>query len=108
MGRAMCLGSATLLRRRRRIEMAESSPRGAAQVGSGTSRMVGFGRGWRWAVSFALAGFVPLSTAQANPALVVDVDTGTVLYESQATVPWFPASLTKLMTTYVALSAVRE
>ncbi|MCW6508947.1 D-alanyl-D-alanine carboxypeptidase family protein [Lichenifustis flavocetrariae] len=46
--------------------------------------------------------------AQANPALVVDVDSGRVLYETQGTAPWFPASLTKLMTTYVALSAVRE
>jgi D-alanyl-D-alanine carboxypeptidase len=44
----------------------------------------------------------------AAPALVVDVDSGKVLYAERATDPWFPASITKLMTTYVALSAVQE
>jgi D-alanyl-D-alanine carboxypeptidase len=44
----------------------------------------------------------------ASPALVVDVDSGKVIYAEQATQPWFPASITKLMTAYVALQAVRE
>ena len=38
----------------------------------------------------------------------MDVATGNVLYENEATQPWYPASLTKLMTVYVALSAVRD
>jgi D-alanyl-D-alanine carboxypeptidase len=46
--------------------------------------------------------------AFATPALVIDVDSGQVLYERQATANWYPASLTKLMTVYVALSAVRD
>ncbi len=46
--------------------------------------------------------------ARATPALVMDVATGDVLYDNQATQPWYPASLTKLMTVYVALNAVRE
>ena len=46
--------------------------------------------------------------AAAAPALVVDLASGDVLYQEQATQPWYPASLTKLMTSYVALSAVRE
>jgi D-alanyl-D-alanine carboxypeptidase len=46
--------------------------------------------------------------ASAAPALVIDVDSGQVLYQRQATENWFPASLTKLMTAYVALSAVRD
>ncbi len=46
--------------------------------------------------------------ASATPALVVDVDTGQTLFERDATAPWYPASLTKLMTTYVALQAVRD
>lgn len=45
--------------------------------------------------------------ARATPALVMDVATGDVLYQNQATQPWYPASLTKLMTVYVALNAVR-
>jgi D-alanyl-D-alanine carboxypeptidase len=47
--------------------------------------------------------------ALANgPALVVDAHTGRVLHAERATDPWYPASITKLMTTYVALSLVRE
>src|SRR5579863_1372293 len=46
--------------------------------------------------------------AAANPSLVIDVDSGQVLSESQSTADWYPASLTKLMTVYVALHAVRE
>src|SRR3954452_11311763 len=48
------------------------------------------------------------AAAAATPALVVDVDTGKVLYADHATDPWFPASITKLMTTYVALDMVRS
>jgi D-alanyl-D-alanine carboxypeptidase len=38
----------------------------------------------------------------------MDAANGTVFYEEQATQPWYPASLSKLMTVYVALKAVRE
>ena len=48
------------------------------------------------------------SPALANPTLVIDVDSGQVLIESQPTANWYPASLTKLMTVYVALHAVRD
>ena len=48
------------------------------------------------------------SAASATPALVIDADSGKTLFERDATEPWYPASLTKLMTTYVALQAVRE
>jgi D-alanyl-D-alanine carboxypeptidase len=46
--------------------------------------------------------------AAAAPSLLVDADSGAVLYEDHATQPWYPASLTKLMTVYVALTAVRD
>jgi D-alanyl-D-alanine carboxypeptidase len=45
--------------------------------------------------------------AQATPSLVVDVTSGAVLSQDQPTASWYPASLTKLMTAYVALDAVR-
>jgi D-alanyl-D-alanine carboxypeptidase len=48
------------------------------------------------------------NSALANPTLVMDVDSGQVLIESQPTANWYPASLTKLMTLYVALHAVRD
>jgi D-alanyl-D-alanine carboxypeptidase len=58
----------------------------------------------------ALAGAVALvaGVAAAGPSLVVDADSGQTLSENNATEPWYPASLTKLMTTYVALQAVRD
>ncbi|ACL61506.1 D-alanyl-D-alanine carboxypeptidase family protein [Methylobacterium nodulans] len=46
--------------------------------------------------------------AVTQPMLVVDVDSGKVLYSQAATDPWYPASITKLMTTYVALDLVRQ
>ncbi|MBX9757237.1 MAG: serine hydrolase [Beijerinckiaceae bacterium] len=46
--------------------------------------------------------------ARAAPSLVVDAATGVVLHAEEATRPWYPASLTKLMTVYVALRAVHE
>lgn len=49
-----------------------------------------------------------LGPARANPTIVVDANSGEVLYKDMATAPWFPASTTKLMTVYVALSKVRE
>lgn len=59
-----------------------------------------------------LAGAVALlaspGATRAAPSLVVDVSTGTVLHAEEATRPWYPASLTKLMTVYVALRAVHE
>ena len=57
---------------------------------------------------FLAFGLVAAATAQASPAIVIDVATGDVLYAQQADEPWYPASLTKLMTIYVALSAVRD
>ena len=46
--------------------------------------------------------------AAANPAIVIDAASGETLIQQDATRPWYPASLTKLMTTFVALKAVRE
>ncbi|WP_126401881.1 D-alanyl-D-alanine carboxypeptidase family protein [Blastochloris tepida] len=46
--------------------------------------------------------------AGAAPTLVVDADSGQVLHQREAGRPWYPASVTKLMTTYVALSRIRE
>ena len=47
------------------------------------------------------------ASAHATPFLVVDADSDQVLMQNEATAPWYPASLTKLMTVYVALDAVR-
>jgi D-alanyl-D-alanine carboxypeptidase len=46
--------------------------------------------------------------AAAEALLLVDVDTGKVLHAENAAYPWYPASVTKLMTAYVTLKAVKE
>ena len=46
-------------------------------------------------------------SAIAGPALVFEPFNGTVFYAEDPDAPWFPASLTKLMTAYVAFQAIR-
>ena len=47
-------------------------------------------------------------SAKSAPSLVFDVETGTVLHENDAGRPWYPASLTKLMTGYVVFHALKS
>src|SRR6202158_1139345 len=68
----------------------------------------GVGSIWRAAgLGLAASLAVCVTSASATPCLVADADTGQVLLENEATAVWYPASLTKLMTVYVALDAVR-
>jgi len=60
------------------------------------------------AVASLLANAAMISPALAGPALLIEMPSGAVLYEDRATAPWYPASVTKLMTVYVALRAVRD
>jgi D-alanyl-D-alanine carboxypeptidase len=46
--------------------------------------------------------------ARAESRLLIDAESGRVLEGENATFPWYPASVTKLMTTYVTLRAIRE
>ncbi len=45
--------------------------------------------------------------AAAGPYLLIDADSGKVISQSRAGQPWYPASVTKLMTTYLAFRALR-
>ncbi len=55
------------------------------------------------------AVFVAMSArpAVAAPMLLADLATGQVIAAEEATRPWHPASVTKLMTVYVALKQIR-
>ena len=55
-----------------------------------------------------LAAFAPSFPAAAGPALLVEPQSGLVLYSEDADLPWRPASLTKLMTAYLAFEAIRD
>ena len=55
------------------------------------------------------AGLLLISaSASASPLLLVDAASGNILAAQEATRSWHPASLTKLMTTHLALLAVRS
>lgn len=49
-----------------------------------------------------------LGVARANPMLLVDMETLDVLYSQEAGQPWHPASLTKMMTAYVAFEEIAK
>ena len=65
------------------------------------------------AFGMALAAVMGLSAglavggASANPTLVMDLQTGKVLHDEEATRPWYPASLSKLMTAYTVFKAIQ-
>jgi D-alanyl-D-alanine carboxypeptidase len=59
------------------------------------------------ALAVALAA-MPLGAAKAGTYLLIEADTGKVISQSDAGKPWYPASVTKLMTTYLAFKAMRE
>jgi D-alanyl-D-alanine carboxypeptidase len=56
----------------------------------------------------ALAGTLGTRPAAADALLMVEADSGKVLHAEHATYPWYPASVTKLMTAYVTLRAIKE
>ncbi len=57
------------------------------------------------ATALALAG---TGHARAEAKLLIEAATGKVLHAENATQPWYPASVTKLMTTYTTLRAIKE
>jgi len=61
----------------------------------------------RFIVAAALALLLP-SVAHGEARLLIEADSGKVLEAENATMPWYPASVTKLMTAYVALRAVKD
>jgi D-alanyl-D-alanine carboxypeptidase len=46
--------------------------------------------------------------AQAEAQLLIEASTGKVLHAENATYPWYPASVTKLMTAYTTLRAIKD
>src|SRR3954462_14361576 len=61
-----------------------------------------------WAGVACAASGLAATPAAAEALLVIEADSGKVLYAQNAGYPWYPASVTKLMTTYVTLRAVKE
>ncbi len=61
-----------------------------------------------WIVVIAALCVVAPRAAHAEAHLLIEADTGKVLEAENATYPWYPASVTKLMTAYTTLKAVKE
>ena len=61
-----------------------------------------------WAALGCSAIWLASSRAGAEALLLIEAESGKVLFAHNAGQPWYPASVTKLMTTYVTLRAVKE
>jgi D-alanyl-D-alanine carboxypeptidase len=61
-------------------------------------------------ICFGLIALIALAAtpAAAGPYILVDATTGRVLAQHDAGHPWYPASISKLMTVFVAFRAMRE
>lgn len=49
---------------------------------------------------------IPVARAQENPYILADAKTGDILAQNRPNERWYPASLTKMMTAYVAFRAI--
>jgi D-alanyl-D-alanine carboxypeptidase len=50
----------------------------------------------------------PATQARAEAQLLIEASTGKVLHAENATYPWYPASVTKLMTLYTTLRQIKQ
>jgi D-alanyl-D-alanine carboxypeptidase len=63
---------------------------------------------WIGLASVVLAGFAPTKAAATGPVLLIEADSGRVLYSEDLDHQWHPASLTKIMTAYLAFDAIKK
>ncbi|MDN3273781.1 D-alanyl-D-alanine carboxypeptidase family protein [Frankia sp. RB7] len=61
-----------------------------------------------FAAALAVAALLAPRIANAEALLLIEADSGKVLQADNATIPWYPASVTKIMTAYVTLKAVKD
>ena len=59
-------------------------------------------------LAVGLLALAATDRAHAEAQLLIEASTGKVLHAENATYPWYPASVTKLMTAYTTLRAVKE
>jgi len=60
------------------------------------------------ALAATLFAIAAPTRASAEATILIEADTGKVLHAENATQPWYPASITKVMTAYVVLQAVNS
>lgn len=60
------------------------------------------------AAAMAMSAGVVSSRAEIGAWIAIDADSGEVLEQRDSTRQWYPASITKLMTAYIAFKAIRD
>jgi D-alanyl-D-alanine carboxypeptidase len=60
------------------------------------------------AAALAAIAIAAPTKASAEAMILIEADSGKVLHAENATMPWYPASITKVMTAYVTLQAVNS
>jgi D-alanyl-D-alanine carboxypeptidase len=60
------------------------------------------------AIPLLIVSLLAATPGMATPLLLVDMQTGEVLYNDDGGKPWHPASLTKMMTAYVTFAAIAQ
>jgi D-alanyl-D-alanine carboxypeptidase len=58
-------------------------------------------------LAMSFAAMLPARVTQAGPALLLEAESGRVLYAEDADHKWFPASVTKILTAYVVLDEIK-
>ncbi len=61
-----------------------------------------------WAAIVCAATGLTATRAPAEALLVIEAESGKVLFAEHAAYPWYPASVTKIMTAYAVLRAVKD
>jgi D-alanyl-D-alanine carboxypeptidase len=59
-------------------------------------------------ITAGVLALVAADHARAEAQLLIEASTGKVLHAENATYPWYPASVTKLMTAYTTLRAIKD
>lgn len=81
----------------------------ARLTGACSEPLAKFGRHQVYGFAAALSAALTVAPdARAIPQILVDETTGRVIAENEADVLWHPASLTKMMTAYLAFKAINE
>lgn len=63
---------------------------------------------WPFIAAMMLLSLTSAQRASAGPAMLLDIETGQVLYAEEPDQLWHPASLTKIMTAYLTFQALQE
>src|SRR3546814_1220404 len=90
----------------RRVRPRRRNPRSSNRRASTTGASEAGGRRFAVALIVAVLSVAGAHATAAMPAIVVEADSGVVLYAERALEPWRPASLTKLMTLYLVFEAL--